>query len=273
MGEGIASEETQDGYVLKATNGMTLVIGHDLSCILDGSPSPLTEKELRGYILEMAEDAPEAPRTEDKKDRMIMPKQAQSANLAPQVKARDVQVADLTLDDIKTYLCPKATDQEAFMFLKLCQARGMNPFLKEAYLIKYSDSAPASMVVGKEHFTMTAERNPQFDGFEAGIIIKSSENGPEFERPGAFIRDGEVLIGGWARVYRKDKGRPFYNEANLKEFAKKTQSGKAPWDLMPGVMIRKVALVQSLREAFPNDLAGCYDASEVQVDPSREVAA
>ena len=31
-------------------------------------------------------------------------------------------------------------------------------------------------------------------------------------------------------------------------------------------MIRKVALMQALREAFPDDLAGMYDSSEMGVD-------
>jgi hypothetical protein len=36
-------------------------------------------------------------------------------------------------------------------------------------------------------------------------------------------------------------------------------------------MIRKCALVQSLRECFAADLAGCYDSSELGIDPSKEV--
>lgn len=32
-------------------------------------------------------------------------------------------------------------------------------------------------------------------------------------------------------------------------------------------MIRKVPLVQAMREAFPSDLSGCYDSSEFQEAP------
>ena len=35
---------------------------------------------------------------------------------------------------------------------------------------------------------------------------------------------------------------------------------------MPATMIRKVALVQALREAFPSELSGMYDQSEMGVD-------
>lgn len=158
------------------------------------------------------------------------------------------------------------------MFLQLCKARGLNPFLKEAYLIKYSDNNPATMVVGKEHFTKTAEKNPQFDGFEAGIILRT-EAGSIERREGTFMTDGETLLGGWAKVWRKDRSKPFVSEANLKDFIRQTQSKKSPWDTMPAVMIRKVPLVQSLREAFPNDLAGCYDRAEMDqaIDAEYEV--
>ena len=38
------------------------------------------------------------------------------------------------------------------------------------------------------------------------------------------------------------------------------------WAKMPATMIRKVALMQALREAFADDLAGMYDSSEMGVD-------
>lgn len=39
---------------------------------------------------------------------------------------------------------------------------------------------------------------------------------------------------------------------------------------MPAIMIRKVALVQALREAFPDDLSQLYAAEEMGSDPSIE---
>ena len=40
------------------------------------------------------------------------------------------------------------------------------------------------------------------------------------------------------------------------------------WSKKPGTMIRKVALCQALREAFPQTLGGMYDLAEVDVDDS-----
>ena len=162
----------------------------------------------------------------------------------------------LDIDTIKQYINPNVTDQEAFVFLQLCKARGLNPFTGEAYLIKY-DKSPATTVIGKDAFTQRAERNKEFDGFEAGIIVISGKD--IIRREGCFLTEEEKLVGGWAKVYRKDRHKPFTTEVQMKEYNKK----QAMWLKIPATMIRKVALVQALREAFPSDLGGLYDSSEV----------
>lgn len=167
---------------------------------------------------------------------------------------------ELSVRIIKHMFCPKATDLEATLFLKLCQYQGLNPFLREAYLIKYGD-APASMVVGKDTFLQRAEAHPQYDGFEAGIIVQD-EAGDENRLEGSRVPLGDKLIGGWAKVYRKDHSRPVYAEVDFAEFT----TNQATWRKMPGVMIRKVALVQAFREAFPHSFTGLYDSSEMRVD-------
>lgn len=182
------------------------------------------------------------------------------------MQVRDIQVAELTFDDIKTYICPTANDQEIMIFLKLCQARNLNPFLRESYLIKYDQTKPAQMVVGKDKFCKTAEEHPQFDGFRAGIIVGKGDE--ILEREGTFFRKGEELLGGWAEVSRKDRKIPFKQTVSLSEFNK----GMANWKTMPATMIRKCALVQALRECFASDLAGCYDRSEMGLDPENEIS-
>ncbi len=54
----------------------------------------------------------------------------------------------LTTKKIIQYICPNATEKEAYVFLRLCQAQGLNPFLREAYLIKYKPDANPTMMVG-----------------------------------------------------------------------------------------------------------------------------
>lgn len=173
-------------------------------------------------------------------------------------------IPELDMDTIKTYLCPVATDQEAFMFLRLCQSRGLNPFTNQAYLIKYNQNSKAVMVVGKDTFTERAELNANFDGFEAGIIVET-ETGFE-ERDGTLLLKDEILLGGWATVHRKDHEKPIKAKVSMVEYtqySKKTAKPNKQWTKMPATMIRKVALVQALRESFPSDLGGCYDSSEM----------
>lgn len=155
------------------------------------------------------------------------------------------------------------------MFLQLCEHRKLNPFIKEAYLIKYNNS-PATLVVGKDAFTKKAEEHPEFNGFEAGVIVE--QDGVIEYRPGQLVRKGEELIGGWAQVHRKDRQYPYRSEVSLREYVATTRdkvSGQERptqmWAKLPATMIRKVALVQALREAFPSDLGGCYDQAEMGV--------
>ena len=107
-----------------------------------------------------------------------------------------------------------------------------------------------------------AERHPAFDGFEAGIIVFEKETGMLEKREGSIVYDGEELIGGWAKVYRKDRTRPSYEEVKLTEY----DTGKSLWKGKKATMIRKVALVHALREAFPSTFGALYDESEVRFD-------
>lgn len=174
---------------------------------------------------------------------------------------------ELNLEIIKRYICPRATDQEAFTFLQLCKAQGLNPFLREAYLIKYGDEN-ATIVVGKDTFTKRADRIPQYDGFKAGIIILSNDK--VLYREGSFLVTGETLLGGWAEVFRKDRSTPFRNEVSLTEYERRKKDGSlmSSWRTMPATMIRKVPLVQSLREAFPDEFGGMYSPEEMPIDAS-----
>jgi phage recombination protein Bet len=203
-------------------------------------------------------DGEEEPETRvQKTERHEKPAQRMPAVIP--VSMRDIQIKELSIDDIKQYICPAATDQEAFLFLKLCQARQLNPFLNEAYLIKYGDKA--TMTVGKEAFMRRAEAHPQFDGYEAGIIIQNADKTLE-RREGTFILKNEVLVGGWAKIYRKDRRQPFVSEVALHEY----NTGKSLWVSKPATMIRKVAIVQGKREAFPSEFSGMYDSAEMGID-------
>ena len=140
--------------------------------------------------------------------------------------------------------------------MQLCKAHRLNPFLKEAYLVKYGDN-PATIITGKDAFTKRAQANPRFRGMEAGVTVNS--NGTMHRRDGSMVLPGEVLLGGWCKVYVEGYEKPMFDEVSLEEYS----TGKSNWKRMPATMIRKVAIVHALREAFPDDLGGLYDSSEM----------
>jgi phage recombination protein Bet len=179
----------------------------------------------------------------------------------------------ITFNDVKRHICPNATDQEIVVFLRMAQSLNLNPWAREVYLIKYSLEEPASYVIAEESYLKAAEQCPEYNGHEAGIIIKDGAGSVKYE-PGTLFLEGEKveLVGGWARVYRKDREHPFFIAVNFKECAKVTRKGELNrfWNSMPATMIRKVALSRALREAFPSRLGGMVTDAEWE-DVSEEL--
>ena len=182
-------------------------------------------------------------------------------NLVPIVKSKEI--APLTEENVMSLLfgdkAVKPTPTEVRLFIELCIAQGLNPWLREAHLIKYSKDAPASIVVGKDAFMQRANTIPTFDGMSAGVIVQHNK-AIEYVDGSFAIPNVDVLLGGWATVFHKDREHPTHQSVSLKEY----HSGQSTWSKMPLTMIRKVAMVQALREAFPHQFTGMYDASEMQ---------
>ena len=162
---------------------------------------------------------------------------------------------------IKNYLVRgngKVSDQEVMMFLSLCKFQKLNPFLNEAYLVKFGNQA-ANIIVGKETFTKRAFAHPEFRGFTAGVIVE--REGELFEIEGSFKKPSDKLLGGWAIIHVENRV-PFKNTVSMEEYNKK----QSTWNQIPCTMIRKVALVQALREAFPDLFQAMYSPEEMPVD-------
>lgn len=156
----------------------------------------------------------------------------------------------------------EVTIQEFKFFTELCKVRKLNPFLKEAYLIKYG-SEPAQIVVGKDAILKRAIMNKNYDGREQGIIIQKQSGEIEY-RKGTFRLPNEVLVGGWAKVYRKDISRPTEITVSFDEVAQRKKNGElnSNWANKGATMVEKVALVRALRETFVEDLGGMIDKDE-----------
>lgn len=175
---------------------------------------------------------------------------------------------ELSMAQIKDFLVDpgaNVTPQELMMFLKLCQHQKLNPFIKDAYLIKFGNQ-PASMVVSKDVAFKRAFANPNYDGMESGVVVMNKESGQLDYRKGTlYLKAREELVGAWATVYRKDITRPTEVVVNFEEFVQKKKDGtvNANWTNRPAVMIHKVAESTALRKAFPETHQGMYDESEV----------
>lgn len=193
-------------------------------------------------------------------------RQPQQAENSVVYQANGVDVK-LSPSLVKNYLVSgnkeSVTAQEVAVFINLCKYSGLNPWLREAYCIKYGTS-PATMVVGKDAFLKRAEASPFYDGFEAGIIVFLDETGDIVYRKGTFHVPDEKIIGGYAEVWRKDRTHSTRVEVSFDEYAARRKDGTLndQWSKKPATMIRKVALVQALREAFPGAVGGMYTAEE-----------
>ena len=180
----------------------------------------------------------------------------------------------LSATTVKNYIAPGATDQEVLYFIELCKAQKLNPFVRDAYLVKYGNQ-PAQIIVGKDVFLKKAGENPYFNGLKAGIVVVD-KNGDVKEREGSLKVPGDELIGGWCEVYLKNREYPTKCLVSLDEYIQKKKDGtvNSMWSSKPCTMIRKVAQSQALREAFPNELRGLYEKEEMGIDtklPEKEI--
>jgi phage recombination protein Bet len=230
--------------------------------------------DLQEIITFMDKDEPvKAPETAQRTEtQAIVPPKKSSQGGAAQALARGLD--NLTVEDIIHYINPDATENEAYLFLEFCKRKKADPFKRQVHLAIFEGEKgrQVSFISGKEYFTEKAEINPAFDGFRAGIITRPKAGGDLIYREGSLLlKSEEDLIGGWAEVFRKDRAKAFKSEVPLSDY----NTGKRQWTRMPATMIRKVALVQALREAFTADLGGFYDAAEMDqaIDADFEVRA
>lgn len=188
-------------------------------------------------------------------------------------KASDGSEVKLSPAIVQRYIVTggqQVDDREVFAFMAKCQARGLNPLAGDAYMTAYKNRqtgrVEASVVVSKDYFVRTATQQPGFDGMRAGVVV-IGKDGVLTYREGCIVGSTtERLVGGWAEVYDKGRSHPSRAEVSLEEY----DQHRSLWKTKPSTMIRKVALVQALREAYPGAYGGIYDRDEM---PDRVAAA
>lgn len=181
---------------------------------------------------------------------------------------------DLSIRQVIQFLCePTRTGRRpnvetAQAFLMMCEARGLNPWERDAYLLGYDlndGTAKFNVITAHQAFLKRAAANPAFDGMESGVIVVN-ERGDLTEMQGDFVPRGLRLVGGWAKVYLKTQRIPWYRRADFAVYQGHQQSR---WGKDPAGMIVKVAEADALRSSHPNQMAGMYLAEEFDAERER----
>ena len=186
-------------------------------------------------------------------------------------KPENIDIFDpknITAGTVRQYLDNgnKASDSELAMLVTMAKHQNLNPFLKEIYFIKYG-TAPAQFVVSRDAYRKRAQKDPNFNGIKAGVIVES-EDGSIEKLDGAFKKKTQVLIGAWCEVQMKNLDYPIYVAVSYDEYVQmKNGQPNSMWSNKPMTMLVKVAESQALRMAFP-EMSGTY--SEEELPPAEQ---
>src|SRR5215469_6425089 len=173
----------------------------------------------------------------------------------------------LSITIVKELICVKTktgkicSDTDAIKFMAMCQARKLNPFEGDAFLIGYDNRDKPnepnfSLITAHQAFLKRAEVNDEYDGMESGVVVE--KDGKIEDIAGDFTSQGQKVVGGWARVHFKNRKYPMYKRLRLSRF----QKPFGIWQEDPAGMIVKCAEADALRSSFPTMLGGLYIQAE-----------
>lgn len=186
-------------------------------------------------------------------------------------QSRDGQEISLSLDIVKRYLvqgnADAVTPQEIMYYMGICKARGLNPFKRDCYLIKYG-AETAAIVTSIDYFRARARAQKDCQGWKRGIIVKTEDG--QIKDSHGLLLDNEELLGGFFESTPKGWTESFRLEVNLRGYIKTTKEGKITrfWqkENQPS-QIAKVAESQGLRTLWPDEFQGIYTEGEIQSEP------
>lgn len=177
---------------------------------------------------------------------------------------KSIEKREITMEDIDNYLFgswTKLTEQQKTMFYNIAKHFNLSPFAREIYAIPYERSIKTekwrekvpdmSLVTWYQVYIDRAMKSWMLDWRQVEVIYKEKD----------WIQKID-----WAKItiYRKDWKTPFERFVWIREFVK-LKSDWSPmwsWATMPEFMIKKVAIWQWFRLAFPNELSGMPYLSE-----------
>jgi phage recombination protein Bet len=183
--------------------------------------------------------------------------------------ARDGQKIKLTPDIIKRFLVsgkPEfVTMQELFYFMGVCKSRGLNPFIRDCYLIKYTPNDAAAIITSIDFYRKRARAREDCQGWKTGVIVQTKDG--RIKHSSGLVLEGEKILGGWFEATPKGWAEPYRKEVNLSGYIKRTKEGNVTrfWseDNQPS-QIAKVAEAQGLRAIWGDEFQGLYVDAEMQ---------
>ena len=167
------------------------------------------------------------------------------------------------LEEIRKLFAPKLSDMEFKFFVGLGKASRLNPFTREIWAVKYQDSAPAQVFIGRDGYRKAAQAHSDYDFHQCDAVYENDE----FEVVNGVVNhkyklvNRGALVGAYCIAKRHKSSRPMYVFAELKEYS----TGKSLWNNQtgkPATMIKKVAESQCLRACFQDLLGGTYGEEE-----------
>lgn len=95
----------------------------------------------------------------------VAKQEEKSPKVTYNVAGQDITLTYKIIRDYLTKGNGQVSDQDLMQFMSICKFNQLNPFLNEAYLIKFG-SQPAQMIVSKEALMKRAEANDKYEGIK-----------------------------------------------------------------------------------------------------------
>ncbi|VVC75950.1 hypothetical protein AQUSIP_12510 [Aquicella siphonis] len=167
------------------------------------------------------------------------------------------------LKTIRSIYAKDATDLEFKTFVELGIATGLNPFLREIWLVKYDKNSAAQIFIGRDGYRKSISTKEYYRGHHADAVYSNDDFCFDLTkgevRHTYNLKDRGKLLGAYSIVHMANVPRPFYVFVELHEY----DLGHSLWKTKKATMIKKVAECQAIRMADSCTFGGTYSEDEM----------
>lgn len=167
--------------------------------------------------------------------------------------APEIITREKVMEYLKVFIPGGLNDKEQSQFIEIATAYNLNPFKREIYCVPYMSNVKKpdgswgkerklSIITGYEVYLKRAERTGLLNGWNVTTRKESSD------------------IIAKITIHRKNWQHPFEHEIYFSEY----KDDNKMWKEKPITMLKKVAMAQGFRLAFPDEMGGMpYSAEEL----------